>query len=88
LDDVADHPPQLRSDAATSEKRIAMPHLIARVEVKDAWLRTHLKHVEDRRPFSITHGPIYRDINDPNAVLVHTIVDDIGTCRWTTWRGG
>ena len=56
-----------------------MTHLLVRVEVADydAWLRTHLKHAQDRRAYGMTDGPIYRDITNPNAVLVHTIAEDL-----------
>ena len=39
-----------------------MTHLLVRVEVADfdAWLRTHLKHAQDRRAYGMTDGPIYR----------------------------
>lgn len=60
-----------------------MPDLMARVEVGDfgAWLQTHLKHVDDRRAFGMTDGPIYRDINDPNAIFVHTVVEDLSRAQ-------
>ena len=64
-----------------------MTHLLVRVEVADfdAWLRTHLKHAQDRRAYGMTDGPIYRDITNPNAVLVHTIAEDLDRAgQWFT----
>jgi hypothetical protein len=51
---------------------------MARVEVADfdTWLRVHRANVENRRSFGIVDGPVYRDIDEPNAVLVHTSTDD------------
>jgi heme-degrading monooxygenase HmoA len=56
-----------------------MQHMLSRVEMQDyeAWLRTHQSHSEDRRRYGITDGPIYRDINNPNAVLVHIMFEDL-----------
>jgi heme-degrading monooxygenase HmoA len=55
-----------------------MVHTMARVEVVDfgVWLRVHRGNAERRRAFGIVDGPIYRDIDEPNAVLVHTFTDD------------
>jgi hypothetical protein len=54
-------------------------HLLVRVEVGDfdTWLRTHLRNTENRASFGLLDGPIYRDIDDPNAVLVHSYTDDM-----------
>ena len=56
-----------------------MPHLMGRVEVADfdAWLRTHLENSRNREVFGMVDGPIYRDIKDPNAVLVHIFVENM-----------
>ena len=56
-----------------------MPHLMGRVEVADfdTWRRTHLENSRNREAFGMVDGPIYRDINNPNAVLVHTIAEDM-----------
>ena len=56
-----------------------MPHLMSRVEVADfdTWLRTHLGNSRNREAFGMVDGPIYRDINNPNAVLVHIIAEDM-----------
>ena len=64
-----------------------MTHLFVRVEVADfdAWLRTHRTHAQDRRAYGMTDGPIYRDISNPNAVLVHTIAEDLDKAgQWFT----
>lgn len=55
-----------------------MVHTMARVEVADfdVWLRVHRANAENRRAFGIIDGPIYRDIDEPNAILVHTSTDD------------
>jgi heme-degrading monooxygenase HmoA len=57
-----------------------MPHIMARVEVGDfdTWLETHLSNSKKREAYGMVDGPIYRDIENPNAVLVHTIVEDMG----------
>jgi heme-degrading monooxygenase HmoA len=56
-----------------------MPHIMARVEVGDfgTWLETHLSNAENRRVYGMVDGPIYRDIEDPNAVLVHIVAQDV-----------
>ena len=53
-------------------------HSMARVEVADfeTWLRVHRANAENRRKFGIVDGPVYRDIDEPNAILVHTWTDD------------
>jgi hypothetical protein len=62
-----------------------MVHTMARVEVADfdSWLRVHRANAENRRSFGIVDGPIYRDIDEPNAVLVHTSTDDpVRAAQW------
>jgi hypothetical protein len=53
-------------------------HTMARVEMADfdTWLRIHRANAENRRSFGIVDGPIYSDIDDPNAALVHTSTQD------------
>jgi hypothetical protein len=55
-----------------------MVQTMVRVEVADfdPWLRVHRANAEKRRSFGIVDGPIYRDIDEPNAVLVHTSTND------------
>jgi len=49
----------------------------------DTWLRVHRANAENRRSFGIVDGPIYRDIDEPNAVLVHTSTDDpVRAAQW------
>jgi heme-degrading monooxygenase HmoA len=56
-----------------------MAEIMARVEVGDfdAWLKTHLENSDNRRSFGMIDGPIYRDIDNSNAVFVHTHVEDL-----------
>lgn len=56
-----------------------MPEMMARVEAEDfdVWLNTHREHSNDRASFGMTDGPIYRDIQDPKAALVHIHVEDL-----------
>ena len=56
-----------------------MPHMVARVEVGDfdTWLEIHLSNAQNRRAYGMVDGPIYRDIKDPNAVLVHIFVENM-----------
>lgn len=51
----------------------------------DAWLKTHYDHVEDRKAHGIEDGPVYRDIDNPNAALFHIRVEDMG--RAMEWFG-
>ena len=55
-----------------------MVHTMARVEVADfdVWLRLHRANAQNRRAFGIIDGPIDRDIDEPNAILVHTCTHD------------
>jgi len=64
---------------------LAMVHTMARVEVAefDTWLRVHRANAENRHSFGIVDGPIYQDIDEPNAVLVHTSTDDpVRAAQW------
>jgi hypothetical protein len=56
-----------------------MPDIMVRVEAEDydAWLKTHYDHVEDRRSYDMRDGPVYRDIDNPNAALFHLQVQDL-----------
>ncbi len=56
-----------------------MPHMMARVEVGDfdTWLETHLSNAQNRVSDGMVDGPIYRDIANPNAILVHIAVEDM-----------
>ena len=54
-----------------------MPDIMVRIEAEDydAWLKTHYDHVDDRRSYGMTDGPVYRD--NPNAALFHIHVEDL-----------
>jgi hypothetical protein len=56
-----------------------MPEIMVRVEVGDfnTWLRTHRANAENRLVFGMVDGPIYRDIDNSSAVLVHTHAEDL-----------
>lgn len=56
-----------------------MAELMVRVEAEsfDAWLATHYDHVADRKAHGMADGPVYRDIDDPNAALFHIHVEDM-----------
>ncbi len=53
--------------------------IMIRVEAEDydAWLKTHYDHVEDRHSYGMTDGPVYRDIDNPNAALFHIHVENL-----------
>ena len=62
-----------------------MPEMMARVEAEDfeRWLRSHRSQAEQRRGYGMTDGPIYRDVDNPNAAFVHTHVEDLVRAgRW------
>jgi hypothetical protein len=56
-----------------------MQDILIRIEMSDyeAWLQTHNDHVEDRKSYSITDGPVYRDVSTPNAALFHIKVENL-----------
>ena len=60
-----------------------MQDIMIRIETDDyeAWKVQHYLHVENRASFGITDGPVYRDIDDPNAALFHLIVEDMDRAR-------
>ena len=62
-----------------------MPDFITRLEVEnfDIWLAAHLGNTENRQSHGMVDGPMYRDINNPNAVLIHTHVEHMD--RATQW---
>lgn len=64
-----------------------MTELIARVEVEnfETWLHIHRSNTENRREYGMTDGPVYRDIDNPSAVLVHTHVEQLD--RALQWFG-
>ena len=56
-----------------------MPEMMARVEAEDfeTWLRSHRSQAGQRLRYGMTDGPIYRDVDDPNAAFVHIHVEDL-----------
>lgn len=56
-----------------------MQDIVIRIEMHDyeAWLQTHYDHLEDRKSYGITDGPVYRDIDTPNAALFHIRVENM-----------
>jgi hypothetical protein len=64
-----------------------MPDFMTRLEPDnfDAWLATHRQNAENRRRHGMLDGPTYRDIDNPNAVVIHTSVEDLDLARqWLT----
>ena len=64
-----------------------MQHIMIRINTEDydAWLKVHYEHVKDRQAYGITDGPVYRDVDDPNAALFHIMVDSLP--RGLEWFG-
>jgi heme-degrading monooxygenase HmoA len=64
-----------------------MQDILIRIETQDyeAWLATHYDHVEDRRAHGIVDGPVYREIDNPNAALFHIRVESMD--RAMEWFG-
>jgi hypothetical protein len=60
-----------------------MPEMLARVEVKDfqTWLVNHRSQSEARTGYGMVDGPIYRDIDDPNAAFVQIHTEDLAKAR-------
>ncbi len=56
-----------------------MQHIMIRIvaEDYDAWLKVHYECGETRRTYGITDGPVYRDIDNPNAALFHIMVESL-----------
>ena len=56
-----------------------MPEIIIRIEMADydAWLKVHYEFTETRKEYAMTDGPVYRDIDNPNAALFHIHTDDL-----------
>ena len=60
-----------------------MPEMMARVEVEDfdRWLTNHRSQSGRRAGYGMTDGPVYRDVDDPNAAFVHLHVVDLVQAR-------
>ena len=56
-----------------------MQHIIIwlRTDDYDRWQKIHDSFVEERKGFGITEDHVYRDVRDPNAALVHLVVEDL-----------
>ncbi len=72
-------PPVETDPVDASDGEEVMPDMMARVEAEDleTWLRSHRSQAEQRRVYGMTDGPIYRDVDDPNAAFVHIHVEDL-----------
>jgi hypothetical protein len=69
----------MKLNTMKASKIIPIGHIMIRVEAEDydAWLKTHYDHVEDRHSYGMTDGPVYRDIDNPNAALFHIHVENL-----------
>jgi len=56
-----------------------MPEMMARVEAEDfeTWLASHRSQARQDLSYGMTDGPIYRDVENPNAAFVHIHVEDL-----------
>lgn len=54
-------------------------HLYIRVVVEDfdTWYREHTVQSTARATYGLADGPVYRDIQDPNAALFHLKTNDL-----------
>jgi hypothetical protein len=53
---------------------------LTRLEVADfdTWLAVHLANAASGRSYGMVDGGVYRDIDNPNAEMIHTRVEDLG----------
>jgi hypothetical protein len=60
-----------------------MPEMLARVEVEDfqTWLVNHRSQSRARAGYGMVDGPIYRDIDDPDAAFVQIHVEDLARAQ-------
>jgi hypothetical protein len=68
-------------------KEPLMPDFTTRLELDDfdARLAIHRQNADNRRRHGRLDGAIYRDIDNPNAVVIHTRVEDLDLARqWLT----
>jgi hypothetical protein len=56
-----------------------MQHILIRILTRDydAWLKVHNEFAETRKTYGIMDGPVYRDIDDPNAALFHISAENL-----------
>jgi hypothetical protein len=47
----------------------------------ERWIAEHDGAQQARLEFGITDGPVYRDVKDPNTVLLHLDVEDLDRAR-------
>lgn len=61
------------------ENRQFLHHLFIRVEVSDfcAWYREHKHQAHARAEFGLSDGPIYRELDNPNAAMVQLNTNDL-----------
>lgn len=54
-------------------------HLFIRVVAPDfgAWHREHVRHARARAMYGLTDGPVYRELDNPNAALVQLNTNDL-----------
>lgn len=64
-----------------------MQDVMVRIEMQDyeAWLKVHYDYTQQRQSYGITGGPVYRDIDNPNAALFHIHVENLD--RAMEWFG-
>jgi hypothetical protein len=56
-----------------------MNHIMIRIVTDDydAWLAVHYEFATTRSTFGMTDGPVYRDIDNPNAAMFHILTADL-----------
>jgi hypothetical protein len=56
-----------------------MHQIIIRIETDDydAWLAAHYEFQDTRSSFGMIDGPVYRDIDNPNAAMFHIRTADL-----------
>ena len=54
-----------------------------RTDDYDGWQKIHDGYAEQRKDFGITEDYVYRDVREPNAALVHLVVEEVP--RATEW---
>lgn len=54
-------------------------HLFIRVEVSDfgAWYREHKRQAKVRAQYGLEDGPVYRELDNPNAAMVQLNTNDL-----------
>ena len=60
-------------------------HLFIRVQVPDfgAWYREHKRQSRARAEYGLSDGPVYRELDNPNAAMVQLNTNDLPKAiRW------